>query len=196
MPVKMSSDMNLFIRDFKRHYHKVKEVYSALAQTGNFGFHAKSDGTSITASCETPDPVETVRFAILMRRFLMPEDSLHYKKLWTALQEDNQHSLAAEIVEGINSLIGKVETGNGKITINSEEFSPRKIYETVSGAGYFSDDEKAAEFLRNVSRVPMVGPLLLHQFYEYMLGCFSIASALFDAILILERQAEPAALPR
>ena len=187
--------MNPLVRDFKRHYHKTKEVYSALAQSGNFGFQAKSDGMSITASCKTPDPVGTVRFAVLMRRFLMPEDGLHYKKVWAGLQEDNQHNLPAEMVEGINSLIRKVEAGYGKITINSEEFSPRKIYETVSDGGYFSDDERAAEFLRNISRVPMVGPLLLHQFYEYMLGCFSIASALFDAILISEQQAEPTEVP-
>src|SRR2546428_8977413 len=187
--------MNFLVRDFKRHYHKVKEVYSDLAQTGNFGFQAKSDGTSITARCETPDPLETVRFTMLMRRFLSPEDSLYYEHVWAALQENNQHSLSAEMVEGINSVIKRVEAGYGKITINSEEYSPRKIYETVSDGGYFSDDERAAEFLRNISRVPMVGPLLLHQFYEYMLGCFSIASALFDAILISERQAEHAALP-
>src|SRR6266508_4055334 len=138
--------MNTVIRDFKRHYHRVKRAYSDLAKTGNFGFHAKGDGTSMTASCETPDPKETVRFAVLMRRFLISEDSLHYKNVWNTLQSGGEYEIPEVWIKGIDSLIEKVEAGYGQIKINSEELSPQKIYNVVSDAGYFSDDEEATKY--------------------------------------------------
>jgi hypothetical protein len=80
----------------------------------------QGDGTQINAHCETQDPAETGRFAVLMRRFLIPEDRLYYKNVWAAIQTCGEYKITADWVNRINSLIVKVEAGYGKITINSD----------------------------------------------------------------------------
>ena len=67
-------------RDYKRHYHKVKEVASRLADSGgSFSLQIRAEGNSLSAQNITPNEEETVRFVVLMRRFLNPSDSLYFK---------------------------------------------------------------------------------------------------------------------
>lgn len=73
------------VRDFKRHYHKVEEVYSNLANLGRYKFEIKFErkfgGDTFQANNQTPNEEETVRFVALMRRFLHADDRLYYKTI-------------------------------------------------------------------------------------------------------------------
>lgn len=178
------------VRDFKRHYHKVKEVYVNLANTGGYKFEIKFErkfgGDTFQANNETPNDEETVRFVALMRRFLHADDDLYYKTVWTSLQLEFGLEISTERVDGVNALIKQLERGSGLITYNNDNLTPEKIYQTISDGGFFDDDEKARKYIEQMTQVPVMGPLLRHQFYDYSLDGFKVVSALFDIILQVE----------
>ena len=180
------------VRDFKRHYHKVKEVYSNLANAGGYKFEIKFErkfgGDTFQANNETPNDEETVRFVALMRRFLHADDDLYYKDVWTSLQLEFGLELSSERVDGVNALIKELERGSGLITYNNDNLTPEKIYQTISDGGFFDDDEKARKYIEQMTQVPVMGPLLRHQFYDYSLTGFKVVSALFDIILQVEHK--------
>ena len=72
-------------RDFKRHFDKCKNIVEKL---GEFKFQLNFDGEKSVASNQIPDNKETMRFAILMRRFLAPTSNLYYKKVWSTISND------------------------------------------------------------------------------------------------------------
>ena len=182
------------IRDFKRSYHKVREVYSNLANASGYKFEIKFErkfgGDTFQANNETPNEEETVRFVALMRRFLHPPDRLYYKSVWTSLQLEFALKISNERVEWVNVLLKRLEMGSGQITYNDDKLTPEKIYQTISNGGFFDDDEKARKYLEEMTQVPVMGPLLRHQFYDYSLSGFRVVSALFDIILQFEHSAE------
>jgi hypothetical protein len=178
------------VRDFKRHYHKVKEVCSNLANAGGYKFEIKFErqfgGDTFQANNETPNEEETVRFVALMRRFLQADDDLYYKTVWSSLQLAFGLEISSERVDGVNALIKQLERGSGLITYNNDNLTPEKIYQTISDGGFFDDDEKARKYIEQMTQVPVMGPLLRHQFYDYSLTGFKVVSALFDIVLQVE----------
>jgi hypothetical protein len=182
------------VRDFKRQYHKVRKVYSNLANAGGYKFEIKFErkfgGDVLQAKNETPDEKETVRFVALMRRFLYPNDRLYYKSVWTSLQLEFGLEISNQRVERVNALIKRLERGSGKIKSNNDDLTPEKIYQTISDGGFFDDDEKARTYLEQIAQGPVMGPLLQHQFYDYSLTAFRVVSALFDIILQIEHNVE------
>jgi hypothetical protein len=71
-------------RDYKRHYHKVKEVVSRPTDSGgSFSLQIRAEGNSISAQNITPTEEETVRFVVLMRPFFNPSDYLYFKNVWS-----------------------------------------------------------------------------------------------------------------
>ncbi|HST51837.1 MAG TPA: HNH endonuclease [Pyrinomonadaceae bacterium] len=182
------------VRDFKRHYHKVRKVYSELANAGGFKFEIKFErkfgGDTFQATNETPNEAETVRFVALMGRFLYPNDRLYYKTVWTSLQLEFGLEISNERVGEVNALIKQLDMGSGETTYNNDNLTPEKIYQTISDGGFFDDDEKAIKYLEEMTQVPVMGPLLRHQFYDYSLRAFRIVSSLFDIILQIENRIE------
>lgn len=179
--------MRAVIRDFKRHYHKVKEVASSLANTGGFKFEIKFEtkfgGDTFQAKNETPNEEETVRFAALMRRFLYSHDRLYYKSVWTSLQLRFGLKISDETVKKVETLIKQLEIGVGEITYNDDKLTPEKIYQTISDSGFFNDDKEAQKYVEEMTQVPGMGPLLRYYFYDYSVRGFAVVSALFDIIL-------------
>jgi len=182
------------VRDFKRHYHKVRKVYSKLADAGGYKFEVKFErkfgGDTFQAKNETPNEEETVRFVALMGRYLYPNDRLYYKTIWTSLQLEFGLELSNDRVDGVNALLKQLEGRHGAITYNDDDLTPEKIYQTISDGGFFDDDEKVRMYLEEMTQVPGMRPLLRHQFYDYSLRAFRVVSALFDIILQFEHSVE------
>jgi|ERR1051326_237221 hypothetical protein len=187
------------IRDFKRHYHKVRKIYSDLANAGGYKFEIKFErkfgGDEFQAKNETPNEEKTVSLVALMGRFLSPKDRLYYKSVWTSLQLEFGLEISNERVNGVNALIKQLEMGSGVIIYNDDKLTPEKIYHTMSDGGFFDDDEKARKYLEEMTRVPVMGPLLRHQFYDYSLQAFRVVSELFDIILQIEPGVEDLTTP-
>ena len=68
----------LLVKAFKRHYYKVSDIAKKLAASnGKFSFsfsYNKDKGQE--AKVETPDDEMSIRFVVLMRRFLNPASNL------------------------------------------------------------------------------------------------------------------------
>ncbi len=87
-------------RDYKRHYHKVQKVASRLADGGgSFGLQIKFEGKSLSVQNTTPNEEETVRFVVLMRRFLSPSDSLYFKNVWSFILPSSIYEDAERYLE-------------------------------------------------------------------------------------------------
>lgn len=52
----------------------------------------------------------------------------------------------------------------------------------ISEGEYFGNDKKASEYLKELSSMPIVGPLFWHQFFSYTLDGFYLVSGLFDIV--------------
>ncbi len=175
------------IRAFKRHYHKVGEIAEVLASKGPFNLHIKADESTLQAEFKTPDHEGTVRFVVLMRRFLGPSDALYYRKVWELLLGEFADDIPAEMVQRIDALIGRLNRGDIGININGENLTAERIYQILADGEYFAYNEDAQKYLRNLAGIPVVGPLVWQQFHAYTLNGYGLASALFDVVAVIEK---------
>lgn len=186
----MSISLAVIFRDFKRHYHKVRAIADRLASKGSFKLQVKFDGSNLHAEYKSPNSEETVRFVVLMRRFLSPSDSLYYKKVWASLQEQFAQEIPAETVGRIETIIGRLNKGQLGVNINGENLTAEKIYQTLSDGEYFDYNEDSQKYLQGLAGLPIVGPLFWHQFHAYTLEGYALAYTLFDVIAQVEKSAK------
>ncbi len=175
-------------RDFKRHYHKVAEVYSGLKGKGSFSLEIELDGGVLQAKNAIPAEEETMRLVVLMRRFLNPFDSLYYRNAWKTLNGQFINDISEETIQHIDTFIEKPNKGYLGININGEDFTAERVYQIISNGEYFYLDEEVHDYLRSLASMPIVGPIFWHQFYEYTLTGFELISEIFDIILQVEKR--------
>ena len=171
-------------RDFKRHFDKCRSIAEKLNE---FKFRLNSDGEKSIVSNQTPDNKETMRFAVLMRRFLAPTSNLYYEKVWTTISNNFPQEIPQVLKEKVESGIERLRRGQLPITIDGKNFTAEDIYQTISEGGFFDNQEKAREYLNEHAKTPFVGPLFWFQFYSYILNAFSLMGSLFQVILIVEK---------
>lgn len=178
----MNAETEKLLRDFRRHFHKVEDVYSALAMKGSFSLSIEYRDDRIIARNETPNAEETVRFVVLMRRFLSPTDPLYYRNLWQTFKPNLGPDFPQDQMESLEKRIQWLEQGTLPITVNGENLTAEKIYETLSSAEYFDNDATAQKYLEQLGGAPLVDPLLWYSFYDYTLTGFALMSALFQVL--------------
>ncbi|MCX6030495.1 MAG: hypothetical protein NT169_14510 [Chloroflexi bacterium] len=181
-------------RDFKRHYHKVTEAYSGLAGKGSFSLQINFDGNNLYAESKIPDEEATVRFVVLMRRFLNPSDSLYHKKTWATLQGQFADEVSNEITTHVEALFERLSKGHFGVNINGEDLTAERIYQVLSEGEYFDNKDEARRYLQGLVDMPVIGPLFWYQFYEYTLAGFALASTIFDLVSRVEQSAKYKAL--
>lgn len=176
-------------RDFRRHYHKVKEAALRLAasDSSSFNLQIKFEETTLSAQSTTPNEEATVRFVVLMHRYLSPADALYFSNVWSFLKEHFSAEISREWVESVDAFIESMNRGYVAININGEDLTAEKIYQTLSSGEYFDNNEEAKKYLLSVMSMPTVGHLFWHQFYDYTLTGYKLASALFSIILEVEK---------
>ena len=174
-------------RAFKRHYHKIRKIAEELFNKGSFNLNISIGEQKLKAEFETPDHDATIRFIVLMRRFLNPADLLFYQKIWSLLLDEFTNEIPGETVQQVNALISQLKKGDIGININGEDLTPEKIYQTIANGDYFNRDKDAQIYLQSVSGVPIFGPVFWQQFHAYTLAGYGVASALFSVILKIEK---------
>ena len=181
----MNTTYKTIFRDFKRHYHKARRAVYDLSSDFSFTINFKKD--TVRTEFRSPDNDETVRFVVLMRRFLAPQDALYFKKVWASLTDVFGDEIAPEAIERMEVLIERQTEGSFKITIDNETLTAEKIYQIIADGAYFRHDQDVQAYLQKLTLTPITGPLLWHQFYDYTLNAFSIVSAMFDVIRDVEQ---------
>jgi len=174
-------------RDFKRHFNKARNVAQKLSNMGDFSFQLKSDGEKVTAKNQTPDNKETMRFVVLMRRFLAPTSDLYYGKIWLTLMQEFSQEIPQADISKIETHIEQLRNGLLPITIDTKELTAEEIYQLISDGGFFENREKVRDYLSELAKMPFIGPLFWYQFYTYTLSAFDLMSILFRVILIVEK---------
>jgi HNH endonuclease len=175
------------IKSFKRHYHKVEEVTELLAKSaGSFTFQYSYKKGILETKNETPNDELTIRFVVLMRRFLYPGSLLYYKRVWDVLKEHFPAAIPAEQAFLLEQFIDELNKRPFSFIVNEQSITAENIYQRIANGDFFGrNDEDAVEFLNDLSGTP-VGPLLIHEFYSYNLALFRVASILFDFMLGIE----------
>lgn len=179
--------MRSIYRAFKRQYHLSRDIYKEMDQTGSFTLKARFTPDSSQTELETPDPDLTMRFIMVMRRFLDSQDRIYYKAVWAALQEQFGEEVPEGMKVDIDAFITHLNKGSFPININGEDITAARIYEIIAEGARFNRLDHHVEFLKSLANIPMVGPLLWHQFYEFTIGTLVLASKLFDAISEVEK---------
>jgi hypothetical protein len=183
--MQFQSDSRQFLfRTFKRHYHKVKEVYATLVNVnGSFSYQITYRQSSIQTKLENSHEEETIRFVVLMRRFLNPLDILYYKKPWSVLKEQFPEAISAGRVSQLEGVMEKLTKGAVGININQQDFTAENVYHTIANGDYFGkSDDEAAALLQTLANMPL-GHLLIYEFYNYNVAFFHVTSMLFDILL-------------
>ncbi len=150
------------IKSFKRHYRKVKDVADLLAAShGSFSFTYSYKQGNLQTTLETPNEEATLRFVVLMRRFLNPASILYYKHVWNTLKEHFPATIPAEEVLQFEQFISKLNKGAVSFVVNQQEITAENIYHIVANDEYFGQsDNGAVAFLRSIADLP-VGSWLL-----------------------------------
>jgi hypothetical protein len=179
--------MRVIYRAFKKHYLLCKDIYRKMAATGGFEFKLRVTPASGEATLATPDAELTMRFVVVMRRFLDPADRLYYKAVWATLQEEFGDAITGELKAAIDKKITILTNGVMRFEIGGEVLTAERMYEIIADGVRFGRNERYMEYLRRIELVPMVGPLLWHQFYSYTESALALASLLCDAISVAEK---------
>ena len=179
--------MRSIYRAFKKHYQVCKDVYKMMSSTGGFQFNWHATPTSSEAKLETPDSELTMRFVVVMRRFLNPDDRLYYKSVWATLQDEFGEALPVELRTDIDETVSVLNTGLMRFEMNGEVLTAERMYQIIADGVRFGREAQCVEFLRSIEQVPMVGPLIWHQFYSYTESALGLASMLYAAISAVEK---------
>ena len=174
-------------RDFKRHFNKARNVAEKLNRIGEFKFQLKLEENKAVAKNQIPDNDKTMRFVVLMRRFLAPPSDLYYEKIRSTLSKEFPQEISQTLIEKIENGIEELRKGQIPITIDDKNFTAEEIYQTISEGGFFENQKKTREYLNQLAKKPLVGPMLWFQFYSYTLNAFTLMSVLYQAILTVEK---------
>ena len=183
------------VKTFKRHYHKVRDIAEILAESsGSFSFQYSLSKDTMQSKVETPNDEATIRFVVLMRRFLNPTDLLYYRRVWDVLKEHFPDAIPAEHATQLEQFIDMVNKGPFSFIVNQHPVTAENIYHRVADGEYFGrNDEEAVAFLHSLSGTP-AEQLVLHEFYSYNLAIFNVTSRLFDIVLGIEHSEQYSSL--
>ncbi len=167
---------------FKRHFHKCDDVVELLRKKGKFDFNLTFTEESLKLVLSTPDADTTVRFIVLLRRFLSPTDNLYYRKVWDKLCTVFDYTIPQEIKESIAKLEQRFIKGQIKLVIDNVEYTAEQVYSLISQGTYFDEDVYAKTILQQLTSNPVTKLLFWNQFYTYSIIGFQIVSQIFEAI--------------
>lgn len=178
------------LEKFRRQYHKVRKIIPELRGQNLSNLKVKYRNNRLSTDLKTPNHALTIRFVVLMRRFLNDRDDLHYKKVWSYLRKHFSRCIPNSIVGEIENKIAKLNKGQIQFIVNNEVLTAEKIYGLISEGGYFNDDKSVEKKLNELSQTPIIKPFFWHQFFGYTLDGFYLISILFDLIKKIEKSEE------
>jgi hypothetical protein len=178
--------MRSIYRAFKKHYQLCKDVYKKMVSTGGFTYRLHVTEEISEARAETPDSELTMRFVVVMRRFLDPSDRLYFKTVWSTLKDEFGDALSDELKTAIDKNITILTHGGGRFEFNGEVLTAERMYEIIAEGVRFGRDEQLAVYFQTIAQIPIVGPLFWHQFYSYTESALKVASMIYHGISSVE----------
>ena len=92
----------------------------------------KLEENKAEARNQTPNDKETMRFVVLMRRFLAPASNLNYEKIWLTISKEFSLEIPQVLRERIESGIEELRKGQLPLKINNKNITAENIYQTIS----------------------------------------------------------------
>jgi hypothetical protein len=180
-----TAEIAFLLRTFRRHYHKTRASYKKLSESEGFSLELRMQGDKMTMRNTTPDEALTVRFIVLMRRFLLTSDRIHYESTWRLICEKFRSEISDNTIDRVDDAITQLKKGALEINVDGEQLTAEQIYGLISRTEYFHQDVESRKQLQGL--VETVGPVLMHQFYEFSLNAFNLVSWIFDIIQGVEQ---------
>lgn len=178
------------LRAFKRHYNRVKSVMEELgSEKPSFSIQAKNENDGHIVSIKTPGESWTIRFVLLMHRFLNPNDVLYIRHIRNQIRSEFGNELTADQFKEIDIKISRLSIGlAGVMDMNSgRPVAGSDVYKLLADGVLFGErDDYANRALKLAQGRALGGIFLWYEFYEYNLEGYKIVSAIIDLILQLE----------
>lgn len=170
-------------RNFRRHYHRTRDAYDALAESGNISLRIEYREGQLRVAHEISDEKCAVRFFVLMRPFLHPDSPMYYQTLWKALKDGFPELVRDEAVKRIASLEEKLRSGQLKVLIDGQTYAGETAYEIIADGQFFQSQDEPRQFLGALAESPVARAILWDEFVRYNSVGFELISALFDVFL-------------
>jgi hypothetical protein len=157
-----------------------------MAATGGFVFHFSATPTSSEARLDMPDQDLAMRYVVVSRRFIDRNDRIYYKAVWDQLLAEFGGHVPVDLKGAVEKLIERISRGDIHINLNGEDVTAETIYNAVAESYVFGRTEQYTWITQHLAQVPMLGPLLWHQFYSYAENVLALASWIVEAIKAVE----------
>jgi len=178
------------LEKFRQQYHKVRQIIPELTNHNLSNLKIEYKDNKLNTELNTPKHELSIRFVVLMRRYLNVYDDLYYINIWSYLRKHFNKYIPKSSFDEIERRIAKMNQGQMKFTVNNEVFTAERIYSLISAGGYFNDDKNAQNKLEELSQIPIVKTFFWHQFFRYTLDGFCLVSMLFDVFKTIEKSQE------
>lgn len=176
------------LNDFKRHYHRTRKLREDLLSRGPLGFRLSFNEEGLSSQFLISDKELGIRFSVLMRRFIGASSDLYLPDLWDLIKVNFKQYILDSQIESIDGFIENLCKGPIGLVINDKQLSAKDIYDLISDADLFSNDEDAYQELQTYFEMPFVGQLFWSQFFTFTINNYILASKILDLLLALEEE--------
>jgi len=161
---------------FRLHLRKVEKAAERLTRKGGkFSFELSwREDKGVSTSYRTPDEKTSTEFAVLMSRFLLPEDKLHVDNILAMMELLSDSPIMMDFIAEIRRAFEDAAKGTIKLVRNGQRLGARSIFEEMARNVLFCDDTVRDEYLGQLQTDPVIANLYWNTFYEYCLQAFEI----------------------
>lgn len=183
----MISDMDWnTLKKFKNQFHLARKA-AMLISKDKFSLKIKFDkNESLSTNLDIPPEESISRFVTCVRPFADPSNHLYFKKIWRQIVESDAPGFKID-KETIDNAFRKIEKGPIAIKLDTRNFNALDLFLIYSKGEFFSDRSEEAKIIAEFKKNPILGQLLLYQFYDYSYEVFNACSYLYGLIRQLEK---------
>lgn len=180
-------------RLFKRYASRLRDGIDSLGESASLRFSMSlNKGEAVKSSFDEGQPL--VRFAALLRPFMISSSPIDLRAVWKTLSEDAR--LAGNVTcEKITNFFDAAEHLDVTVVLNGKKLTARDLYFAYAEGEFFDENVDAKELLEQLSFGPM-RQMALFLFYSACESYSKLVFAILDVILDMERRFPELTIPR
>lgn len=185
--------LRYIFRSFKRSASRLRDGFELLDESPPLCFSMSwREGESL--QCSFDEKQSLVRYAALLRPFMVSTSPLYLVSVWNTLSEC-VGMVDVETGEMIVKLFAEAENLGIFVVLNGQPLTARDLYFAYAEGMFFDETSKAKKLLEQLSVGPMQ-QMVSFLFYSACMSYSKLVFALLDVILSVERRLPQLAIPR
>lgn len=170
------------LKKFKNQMHLIRNAVGDMAHSNiSFGLNIDREKGG-NCSLKLPPEREISRFAAVLRPLADSISPLYFKKIASALLENDFVSLSASDKEELLKHVKLVEDGPMRFKINNDALTASGLYSLYARGEYFSESTDEAAKIFEYKKAPIANQFILFNFYSYCCDVYRISRYLYDLI--------------